>query len=67
MLSPNLIPLIDVTFSTPTNHYTHLALRGALERYRLVKPTIPIQLVTGTDSNRRAIWNRLIDTWFAFL
>jgi hypothetical protein len=27
MLLPNLIPLIDVTFSTPTGHYTHSADR----------------------------------------
>jgi hypothetical protein len=29
MLLPNLIPLIDVTFSTPTPHYTHHRFKGA--------------------------------------
>jgi len=35
MLLLNLILPIDVTFSTPTPHYTHLALGGELECNRL--------------------------------
>jgi hypothetical protein len=35
MLLPNLILLINVTFSTPTLYFTHLDLSGALECNRL--------------------------------